>query len=77
MQLADKLLTSVTMRRPTVGDLMDCPVSNENDTSSEVRLLSRLCGLNVEDMRLLDLADYMKLTRQFLSFRIGDAEEKK
>ncbi len=57
------------MRRPTLGDLMDCPINGESDISGEAPLLARLCGLNIEDMRMLDASDYTKLQRQFLSDR--------
>lgn len=77
VQLADRVLDSVTFRRPTLGDLMDCPISGESDVAGEVRLLSRLCGLNIEDMRAMDAADYSKLQQQFLTFRLGKSGEKK
>ena len=74
MQLPDKVLSSVTMRRPTLGDLMDCPITGENDVAGEVRLLSRLCGMNVEDMRSLDAGDYAKIQARFLEFRLGKSD---
>jgi hypothetical protein len=72
VQLADRVLTEVTMRRPTVGDVMDNPLKGVEDVRGEVKLLSVVCGLNQEDMRMLDFADYTRLQQQFLFFR-GDA----
>jgi hypothetical protein len=60
------------MRRPTVGDVMDNQLKGADDVRGEVKLLSVLCGLNPEDMRALDFADYVRLQQQFLFFR-GDA----
>lgn len=71
VQLPDKLLSSVKIRRPTLGDLMDCPIAGESDVAGEVRLMSRLCGMNIEDMRTLDAGDYAKIQAKFLEFRLG------
>ena len=75
VKLPDKLLNSVKMRRPTLGDLMDCPITGESDVAGEVRLMSRLCGMNIEDMRALDAGDYAKIQAQFLEFRLGKSGE--
>lgn len=69
VQLADRLLTEVTMRRPTMGDLMDHPVSDARDFQGESRLYAALCDLKSEDLRNMDAEDYMKLQLQFMNFR--------
>lgn len=69
VQLADRLLTELTMRRPTVGDLLDHPIRDVQDMAGELRLYACLCNLNEDDMRRLDMEDYAKIQRQYLFFR--------
>lgn len=69
VQLADKRLSEVVVRRPTLGDLMDFPVDAATGLKEEVALLAHLCGLNVEDMRALDSGDYGRVQEQVLRFR--------
>ncbi len=71
VQLADRKLTEVSMRRMTVGDVIDHPVAGVNDMPGEVRLVAALCGLNPEDLRLLDFSDYAKVQAALVSFRGG------
>lgn len=75
VQLADKLLTEVIMRRPTVGDLLDHPVRKDSSLADEARMLCSLTGLVEEDMRLIDAADYDKLQDQLALFRGLSREE--
>lgn len=69
IQLADRLLTEVTMRRPTLGILMEYPVNDARDYAGESKLYAALCGLNAEDLREMDAEDYSKLQLQFMNFR--------
>jgi hypothetical protein len=69
VQLPDRRLAEVVVRRPTLGDLMDFPVDAASGLKEEVALLAHLCGLNVEDMRALDSEDYGKVQEQVLRFR--------
>lgn len=69
VQLADRLLERVTMRRPTVGDTLDYPVRDTSDMDGETKLYAKLCDLVPDELRLLDMADYGKLQKQFLLFR--------
>ncbi|MDR2821043.1 MAG: phage tail assembly protein [Desulfovibrio sp.] len=69
VQLADKVLDEVSMRRMLVGDVIDHPLDGINDVKGEARLIAALCGVNPEDIRLLDFADYGKLQDVLLSFR--------
>lgn len=75
VQLADRLLTEVIMRRPTVGDLLDHPVRKDSSLADEVRMICTLTGLVEEDMRLMDAADYDKLQDQLALFRGLSREE--
>lgn len=69
VQLADRKLDSVTMRRPTMGDLIDHPVRDGSDFIGEIRLFATLCGLHEDDLRMMDSEDYLKLQLQYASFR--------
>ena len=61
-QLSDRTLSSITMRRPTVGDMLDYPIKN-------AALVAALTGLRPEDLRELDMEDYERLQDQLLTFR--------
>lgn len=69
VQLPDRQLTEVIIRRMTVGDMLDCPVTGAGDFAGEIRLMARLTGLGVEELRALDFADYGKLQDALLRFR--------
>lgn len=75
VQLADRVLDRVTMRRPTIGDLVDHPIYDNKDIKGEFMLYAELCNLNPEELRLVDSADYDKIQKQFISFRYGSEEE--
>lgn len=63
------LLKSIDMRRPTIGDVIASKVKlGEGDIEGEMRLMAKLCGMVPEDMKLLDLADYMALNGQLARF---------
>lgn len=69
VQLADRLLMTVTIRRPVVGDILDHPINGDKDIAGEMQFLGALCGLPLEDMRGLDAEDYGRLQDQLLRFR--------
>lgn len=70
VQLADKMLEAVTMRRPSMGDLLDFPLE-KGTLEAEMQLVGHLCGLKQEDLRLVDGEDYGKLQLQLITFRTG------
>ena len=75
IQLADKTLETVTMRRPTLGDMLDFPITGEDkitDLNTEAKLISKLCKLKLEEIRLLDFTDYERLQLTFIRFREGE-----
>ena len=47
-QLSDRTLSSITMRRPTVGDMLDYPIKN-GGLDEEAALVAALTGLRPED----------------------------
>lgn len=67
--LADRQLDSVTMRRPTMGDIIDYEPVKLEDMKGEVALIGVLCGLKEQEMRLLDATDYARLQKQYVQFR--------
>lgn len=69
VQLADRELTSVTMRRPTLEDALSNPIRDDFDMKGEATLLATLCGLKLEEAKKLDLADYRKIQNQLVRFR--------
>jgi len=72
LNLADGMLSNISIRRPDLGDLLDCPVKDASDIKGEAVLLARLCGMNMEDFRKLDLEDYLQVQKSYLRFRIGN-----
>ncbi len=69
VQLADRRLDEVTMRRPNMGDLLDHEPKAPDDVASELELIGILCGLKPSEMRLLDATDYARLQDQYVRFR--------
>lgn len=71
VQLPDRTLREVTMRRPTVRDIVENPVRNAADMDGELELMCRLCGLTPDDVMDMDAADYDVLREQYVFFRSG------
>lgn len=69
VQLADRLLTEVVMRRPAMKDLRRNPVKGAEDLTGEMKLIGALCGLRLEEIEEMDSADYERLTTAFTRFR--------
>lgn len=68
VQLADRTLSTIAMRRPNLGDMMDFPIRN-GGIEEEAALVGALTGLRTEDLRGLDMEDYERLQDQLLAFR--------
>lgn len=58
-------LTSVTLRRATVGDLKAAQRQADKPEDQELALVARLTGLVPEDIELMDLADYKRIQESF------------
>jgi hypothetical protein len=69
IQLADRLLEEVTMRRPAMSDLRKHPVKGPGDIEGEMKQIGALCGLRLEEMDQMDAADYGRLQDAYLRFR--------
>lgn len=69
VQLADRKLDKVTMRRPVMGDILKRNFTGEIDLAASVALIGDLCGLVPDEMEMVDASDFEKLQDQLLSFR--------
>ena len=69
VQLADRELTQVTMRRVTIKDMITHHMETGSGLAEEMELLCDLTGLNPSELERLDLVDYEKLQQQLLNFR--------
>ena len=69
IQLADRELTEVAMRRPTMADLRKHTLKGSADVEGEMKLFGVLCGLRLEEMDLMDSADYGRLQDTYVRFR--------
>ena len=67
--------TELVMRRPTMQEHLDFPQTE--DVAVEMKLYARLTGLDLEDICLLDMEDYEKLQKQFVTFRAPDTKGNK
>ena len=69
VQLADRRLTEVTVRRPVMGDLLRHPLERESGTAEDMEFMGALTGLVREELERLDVVDYEALQWQVLRFR--------
>lgn len=67
--LADRTLEEVTMRRPAMSDLRKHPVKGPGDIEGEMKQIGALCGLRLEEIDLMDAADYGRLQDAYVRFR--------
>ena len=58
----------IEMRRPTLGDQLDMMKMKGDDQEKEIKMTAQLCELALEDMRKIDLHDYMLLQEAYLDF---------
>lgn len=68
-------ITTLVMRRPTVGDHLAAEKATGGELEAEVVLFARLCSMNPEDLRPMDMADYkglQEIYRGFLSQKKKD-----
>ena len=68
VQLADRLLTEVILRRMTVGDMIDIPIPQTGDVAAMTRMIARLANLSPEDIRELDVSDFIKVNEEVNRF---------
>lgn len=56
------------MRRPKVADVILLQKSQGEDAEKEVKLFANLCEVSPDDIRKLDMMDYVKLQEQYGNF---------
>ena len=64
--------TFISMRRPTVGDMLVSNSKGMSSQESEVRLLADLCSMAPDDMKKMDMADYISLQDVFAKMQDSD-----
>lgn len=69
IQLADRLLEQVTMKRPTMKVLRVHRIKGDQDVDGEMKLFGALTGLRMEELEELDAADYARLQETYVRFR--------
>jgi len=69
VQLADRVLTEVTMRRPVMRDVKKHNVGPNSGLAEDMAFMADICGLVPEELEEFDTADYEKLQTQLLRFR--------
>ena len=69
VQLADRKVTEVTMRRPVMRDLIKHNITQKSDLRDDVNFIADLCNMTIEEMEYFDASDFEKLQAQLLRFR--------
>lgn len=69
VQLADRKLEKVTIRRPVMRDFLKHKIDLDMNIEDAVKLLSDLCGIVPDELEMLDVCDFEKLQVQLLRFR--------
>ncbi|WP_022656434.1 phage tail assembly protein [uncultured Desulfovibrio sp.] len=69
VQLADRKLVEVTMRRPVMKDMLNHNVGPDSGLVEDMALIAALCGLVPEELEQFDTCDYERLQAQLLRFR--------
>ena len=64
------LTSSLTIRRPKVGDQKARQLSGKSDTESEMDLFSNLLQITPVELQALDLLDYGKIAEAYISFLV-------
>ena len=64
------LISSLTIRRPKVGDQKARQFSGKSDTESEMDLFSNLLLITPVELQALDLLDYGKIAEAYISFLV-------
>lgn len=68
IQLADRVLNEITMRRPIMRDMVNSNIQ-ANKLDQDMALIAKLCNLTPDDLELMDTCDYDKLQNQLFRFR--------
>ena len=63
-------ISTLHMRRATVGDRLRAQKACSDDADREIRLMADLCEVPTSAIESVDLADYAQLQRVFLGFTV-------
>ena len=72
---AGQKITALTVRRPTRKDLKLSQKSSKDEVEMEDLLFSRLTGLPIEDLDMLDVEDNRQLVDCFRKMRGDDGQD--
>ena len=61
-------VNSLSLRRPTVRDMLSVEQAAQSDAEKEIALFANLCEVPPSDLHALDLADYAKLQVAYQDF---------
>ncbi len=61
-------VAEVTLRRPTVGDMLHADRAKGSDADKEIKMFSNLTELSLTAIESLDLADYQQLQKEYQDF---------
>ena len=74
MTHAGETISSLTMRRPRLRDLLAADRLRGTDAAKEVRIFSNLCEVAPDALEEMDLADYAALQSAYRRFTVVSAE---
>lgn len=69
VQLPDRLLEKVTVRRPILKDLIKHNIDANSSVMATANFAADLCNLLPDEIELLDVADYEKIADAVGRFR--------
>lgn len=69
LQLPDRRLEKITMRRPIMRDMLKHKIGPKSGLQEDIELIADLCDLCPDDVAELDTVDYEKLQDQLFRFR--------
>jgi hypothetical protein len=65
---AENGLTTLTIRRPKVRDMLASDKKAGSDAEKEITLFANLCEVTPSDIELMDMADYAQLQEAYKNF---------
>ncbi|WP_252180216.1 phage tail assembly protein [Endozoicomonas sp. 4G] len=65
--------STLKVRRPTIGDMLNSTQNGRSDQEAEIWLLANLSCVSPDDIKTMDLADYMRIQKGMLKMQdIGE-----
>ncbi|WP_072670541.1 phage tail assembly protein [Vibrio injensis] len=66
-----KEVSTLTMRRPVVADMLAQEKSKGSDAEKEIRMFANLCEVPPDAIHSMDMADYLELQEAYQGFLSG------